>query len=282
MRILLLTSALLLAVPGAATARAQREAIAHPTAPAKIVLRVTSGGGFVTLETNLRALPSFTLYGDGSVIVPGVVPQISPGPALYPLVRSKLNERQVQTLLTRAQQAGLLARRVIDYGDMGAVGVSDGPTTALVVNANGRHVVREAYALGMGAGGGRLSAQQVAARQALARFIARLPLKPSGARYTPHAIAVYVARSTGPAQPGAGQVTWPLKSDLASAGKPLASGVAYRCITVSGKNVKTLIARLREANEQSRWVVRGHAGRTYQVVARPLLPDEPGCHVATK
>jgi len=281
MRILLFTSALLLAVPGAATARAQRAAITHPTAPAKVVLRVTSGGGFVTPETNLRALPSFTLYGDGSVIVPGVIPQISPGPALYPLVRNKLNERQVQALLTRARQAGLLARRVIDYGDMGAVGVSDGPTTTLVVNANGTHVIRQAYALGMGAGGGRLSAQQLGARQALARFLARLPLKLSGARYTPHAIAVYVARSSGPAQAGAGRVTWPLKSDLASAGKPLASGLAYRCITVSGKNVKTLIARLRAANEQSQWVVRGHAGRTYQVVARPLLPDEPGCHVTT-
>lgn len=281
MRILLFTSALLLVVPASASAHARREAITHPTAPAKVVVRVTTGGGFVTPETNLRALPSFTLYGDGTVIVPGVIPQLSPGPALYPLLRHKLSERQVQALLKRAQAAGLLSKRVIDYGNMGSVGVSDGPTTALVVNASGRHVVRQAYALGMGGGSGRLSAQQLAARQALARFIAGLPVKPSGTRYTPHAIAIYVAPSTGPAQAGAGRVTWPLKSNLASAGKPLASGLAYRCITVSGKDVAPLIARLRVANEQSRWVMRGQAGRTYQVVARPLLPDEPACHIAT-
>ena len=281
MRILLLTSALLIAGfsqgPVAATARV---AITHPTAPGKVVLRVSSGGGFVALQTNLRALPSFTLYGDGTVIVPGAVQQIFPGPAIDPLVRSRLSERQVQALLKRARQSGLLARGAIDYGDMGSVGVSDGPTTTLIVNAGGRRVNRQAYALGIGAGG-HLSARQVSARQALARFIAALPSKLSGARYTPHAIAVYVAQTAAPAPAGSGRVVWPLRSDLATAGKPAANGLAYRCITVGGRDVKTLLARLRTANEQSRWAVRGRANRTYQLVVRPLLPDEPGCPVAT-
>jgi hypothetical protein len=241
---------------------------------------VSSGGGFVAPQTNLRALPSFTLYGDGTVIVPGAVPQIFPGPAIDPLVRSRLNERQVQALLKRARQSGLLARGAIDYGDMGSVGVSDGPTTTLIVNADGRRVQRQAYALGITAGG-RLSARQVKARQALARFIAALPVRLSGARYTPHAIAVYVAQPSAPAPAGAGRVVWPLQSDLATAGKPAANGLAYRCITVGGSDVETLLARLRTANEQSQWAVRGRGNRTYQLVMRPLLPDEPGCPVAT-
>ena len=57
---------------------------------------------------------------------------------------------------------------------------------------------------------------------------------------------------------------WPLKSDLATAGKPASNGLAYRCITVSGKDVRTLLARLRTANEQSRWAMRGQP--------RPQLP----------
>jgi hypothetical protein len=284
MRILLLTAVLLIAgvsqASGAAPAGAQRAAITHPAAPAKVVLRVTSGGGFVAPQTNLRALPSFTLYGDGSVIVPGVIVQVFPGPAIYPLVRSRLSERQVQALLRRAQQAGLLGRGAIDYGDMGAVGVSDAPTTTLVVNANGRRVKREAYALGI-AGGSRLSATQVRARQALARFIAKLPRGSTGAGYLPHAIAIYVTRLGSPGQPGSGRVVWPLQSDLATAGKPVASGPAYRCIAVRGRDAKSLLATLRAANEQSRWVMRGHPDRAYQVIARPLLPDEPGCPAGT-
>ena len=64
MRIFLLTVLVLAAAsvtaPGAALATPQRSGIAHPTAPTKVVLRVSSGGGFVTPQTNLRALPSLS------------------------------------------------------------------------------------------------------------------------------------------------------------------------------------------------------------------------------
>jgi hypothetical protein len=246
MRILLLTSVLLLAgfphASGASTARSAGPAIAHPTAPTEIVVRVSSGGGFVAPQASLRALPSFTLYGDGTVIAPGAVIQIFPGPAIYPLVRSKLSEPQMQELLKRARRAGLLARGTIDYGNMGAVGVSDAPTTALVVNAGGRHIDRQAYALSINARAGRLSVKQVRARQALARFIATLPRGLAGVRYVPRAIAVYIAPSSGAARPGTGRVVWPLKSDLATAGRPVSSGLGYRCISVRGQDAKALLA----------------------------------------
>jgi hypothetical protein len=280
MRILLPTAAVLVAtlsgVSGAAVAQTQRGAIAHPTGATDVVLRVSSGGGFVAPQTSLRALPSFTLYGDDTVIVPGAVIQIYPGPAIYPLVRSKLTEHQVQALLQRAGQLGLLARGAIDYGDMGAVGVSDAPTTTLVVNAAGMHVERQAYALGV-ATRGRLSARQIGARRALARFIAKLPEGPSGAQYTPHAIAVYVGPFRGQAQPGAAPIVWPLQSNLATAGKRVSSGLGYRCISVRGEAARTLLATLRKANEQSQWTARSTTNSTYQVIARPLLPDQRDC-----
>ena len=281
MRILFLTTALVIAASSqVAGASATRDVIRHPAAPSGVVLRVTTGGGFVTPATNLRALPSFTLYGDGTVIVPGAIPQIFPGPAIAPLVRKRLNEHQVQVLLKRARRAGLLAPRAIDYGDMGSVGVSDGPTTTLVLNAGGKRVTRQAYALGIAVGAGRLSAEQMTARRALAGFIGTLPRGPSGSRAIPHAIAVYVAPASAQAPAGAGRVVWPLRSDLASAGKPASNGLPYRCITVAGNDVRTLLASLRRANEQTRWALRGRPDRTYEVIARPLLPDEPGCPVA--
>jgi hypothetical protein len=281
MRIVLLTALLLVAAlslgTGVAASHPQRAAIAHPTGARQVVLRVSSGGGFVPVQANLRAMPSFTLYGDGTVIVPGPVIQIYPGPAVTPLNRSKLSERQVQALLKRARAAGLLAPHRIDYGDMGTIGVSDAPTTTLIANAAGRHVTRQAYALGITAAGGRLSPAQAKARKALARFIAGLPQGASAKRYAPHAIAAYVGPYRGQAQPGAKRVVWPLASNLATAGKRVSSGLEYRCIVVGGAGVQKLTATLRKANEQSRWAARAGAKASYQVIARPLLPDERRC-----
>jgi hypothetical protein len=281
MRIALATSMLLVGAlslgAGVAASHPQRGAIVHPTGADKVVLRVSSGGGFVPVQVNLRALPSFTLYGDGSVVVPGPVIQIYPGPAVTPLIRSKLSESQVQALLKRARAAGLLAPRRIDYGDMGTIGISDAPTTTLIANAGDRHVSRQAYALGITAAGGRLSRAQARARKALARFIAALPQGAAGKRYTPHAIAAYVGPYRGQAQPGAKRFVWPLASNLATAGKRVSSGLKYRCIVVRGAGVAKLNATLRKANEQSRWAARSSAKASYQVIARPLLPDERRC-----
>jgi hypothetical protein len=281
MRIPLLTSLLLaaataLASSAAATMR-QTAAIVHPTGASQVVLRVSSGGGFVPVEFNLRALPSFTLYGDGTIIVPGVQIQIYPGPALSPLMRSKLSETQVQALLVRARRAGLLAPGRIDYGDMGAIGISDAPTTTLIVNAAGRHLRREAYALGIDAPAGRLSPAQARARRALATFVAGLPQGLSGGRYTPRGFAVYAGPFRGQPQPGARPVVWPLKRDLATAGKRVSSGLGYRCMSVGGEAAQTLLATLRKANEQSQWTARANTNSTYQVIARPLLPGQRAC-----
>ena len=277
MRIRLFTSLVLAAALPAVASAQTPAAIGHPTRATDVVIRVSSGGGFVPVQVNLRALPSFTLYGDGTLIVPGVVPQTFPGPAISPLIRSKLSERQVQALLQRAQAAGLLAPKAINYGDMGSVGVSDMPTTTLTVNARGRQVTRSAYALGVTGHGGRMSAAQTRARRALARFIAQLPHGLRGAPYAPHAIAAYVGPFPGTPSTGSGRVRWPLASNLATAGKPVSSGLAYRCITVGGKDARSLLAVLRKANEQSRWVARAGAKTVYQLIARPLLPDQRTC-----
>ena len=88
---------------------------------------------------------------------------------------------------------------------------------------------------------------------------------------------MYVAPFRGQAQPGAAPIVWLLGADLATAGKPVSSGLGYRCISIAGKDAKTLAATLRKANEQSRWAARSGAKGLYEVVARPLLPDERGC-----
>ena len=242
-----------------------------------VVLRVSSGGGFVTPKTNLRALPSFTLYGDGSVIVPGPVIQIYPGPALTPLVRSKLDEGAVQAVLARAKAAGLLAPRGIDYGGMGAVGVSDMPTTTLVVNAAGKRFKRQAYALGAPAQGGRLSPAQARARKTLQQFIAGLP-----ARRVRRRFAATCGRRLRRALPRTGAAR--LGADRVAAGEQSRDG-RQACLE---RSRLPLHQRRRRAREDA----AGSAGQGQRAVAlegscrregdlrggRPsLLPDERGC-----
>ena len=155
---------------------------------------------------------------------------MSPGPALAPLLRTRLREPQVQALLRRARAAGLLARGSIDYGDMGSIGISDAPTTTVRLNVAGRRVTREAYALGISAGNGRLPAAQARAREALSAFIAGLPHGLAGSPYVPRSVVVYVQPNNHQAAPGSAIVSWPLSSDLASAGTAMSIG--YRCIAV--------------------------------------------------
>jgi hypothetical protein len=272
----LVAAVALAAAPTAAAEDVGTAAIAHPTSRTAVVVRVASGGGFVAPQATLGAVHAFTLYGDGTVIVPGPVPQISPGPAITPLLRSHLSEHQMQALLLRAKRAGLLAQGTISYGDMGSVGVSDMPTTTVTLNAAGRMFVRRAYALGALAHGNRMPPAQAKARRELAGFIAGLPHGLAGARYVPRGVAVFVTPSSGPAQPGGRPIAWPLATDLATAGKPT-SPTGYRCIAVHGADARRLLTRLRTATNQSRWTAQGKPGTLFALVFRPLLPDEQGC-----
>ena len=64
--------------PGAASS----PSIAHGTGPGDLVLRWGYEGGFTPPEFQLTNLPSFSLYGDGTVVRPGPQIEIYPGPAL--------------------------------------------------------------------------------------------------------------------------------------------------------------------------------------------------------
>ena len=88
------------------------------------------------------------------------------------------------------------------------------------------------------------------------RFVARLPQGLSGGRYAPRGFAVYAGPFRSQPQKGAAPIVWPLKRDLATAGKLVSSGLGYRCMSVTGKPAQILLATLRKANEQSQWTAR--------------------------
>jgi hypothetical protein len=158
---LLLSVAGLLLVPGAALAQSpaaspaadcvpgQVGTIDHPTGCTDIVLQMDSMGGFVPLEWNLIATPSFTLYGNNVAIfrpqpADGMFP--GPGEPQVPLQQATLTPEQVDALLTYALGPGGLANANAEYFNPL---IADAPTTVFTIDAGGVDKTVSATALGM-------------------------------------------------------------------------------------------------------------------------------------
>ncbi len=262
------------AVGGKSTPSGEPGSIAHPIGPTDVVLQVGEGGGFVAPQFAVRQIPSFTLLGDGTVLTPGAVPEIFPGPAVAPIFKAKLNEEEVQALLRRATDAGLMDTTAPDYGDMGSVGIADAGTTTVTIHAGGADHSVAAYALSTDGGSG-LSAAQVAARKALSAFVAELP-SPSGATaYAPSSYTAYIGKPTSTPQAGASPVVWPGAGDLATIGS--SSPTDMRCVEVTGVDATALGEALAKANDQTQWVASSSTNATFSLTVRPGIPGDVGC-----
>ena len=193
----------------------------------------------------------------------------------------KLDEAAIQTLLGQAQSAGLLAPGTIDYGDMGSIGVSDMPSTNVTLTTDGATVSHDAYALTFAptdAPASSLTKAQLDARAALRGFVALTEQPdPAAAPYTPERLAVWVAAA--PAQPADGSepVVWPLATGPLVAQAAGAEGLDYHCSVVEGADVAPLVDAVMKAPPNAQWIAGADRNATFQVVVRPLLPDEPGC-----
>ena len=265
-------------IVGATTSTSLTDPPAHPTGSDQVVLRVTDGGGFVPVEYNLTSTPEFTLYGNGRVIVSGPVIAIYPGPALPNLQTTIIPEEAVSSILSAAQEAGLL-QNGIDYGQPSITDVS---TTTFVVNVGGKTYQSDVYALGMEAGASGLTMGQQQARATLQDFRGKLadltafvssPMSWSPYEYT--SLAVYsqpvdTTAGTDSTDIMPGRLDWPL-DDLSTLGAPVDPG--YRRVVVTGQDLLTLQqkAPLAKANAITQWT---SAGRDYHLYFRPLLPDE--------
>ena len=113
-------------------------AIAHPTGPSDVVLRIEETGGLMPVESSLTYTPTFTLYGDGTVIWRDnlAMPPASSDNLIRPtpLLTTRLDEGSLQALLAEAIGPGNLGVAVGPYNElMGA----DIPSTIFTINAGG-------------------------------------------------------------------------------------------------------------------------------------------------
>ncbi len=256
--------------------------IEHPTGADQLVLRVEYQGGFVPYEYNLKRVPSWSLYGDGTVIVEGPVIEIYPGPALPNLLAFTLTEEAVQTILEAAQDAGLMD------GDAsyGYPCIADAADTVFTVNAGGTTSVVSAYALelsDLGMEPGDCGDVDTAAREKLAEFNRMLgdlqSWLPEGSigpeeSYEPTEMRVFVLPYQGEPELPQAETEWPLSEPLVAFGEPVADGNDARCGVVSGDDLAELLPLAQQANELTPWT---SGGEQYRLVFRPLLPDEHTC-----
>lgn len=254
-------------------------ALEHPTGPEELVVRVTVGGGFVPMEFNLTELPAFSLYGDGTVVVPGPQIAIFPGPALPNLLERHVTEQGIQRILQAARAAGLQGPE----RNLRVDRVADAPTTTFTVVAEGEVHTTSAYALGIDAGpGGEGDDQDEIRRQlrvfqedltGLAEWMPGEVSEEQPYEYERLRLFVRPGRPAAEEELEQAEVQWPLDVSLAAFGEPHGQ-TGYRCGVVEGDRLEQLLPQAEQANQLTPWV---SDEEVYSLLFRPLLPDEAGC-----
>jgi len=197
--------------------------IQHPTGTDQLVLRVETGGGFTAPEFQLRLIPEFSLYGDGTIVTPGPQIEIYPPPALPSVQTQPVSEDGVQAILQAAIDAGIDTDH--DMTDMGSTMVADAATTTFTISVNGTTNSFGVYALGMFDGNcpQGMAQKECDARTSLSSFVTQLAdlqtWLPSGSlgettAYEPSGSRVYVGDVRRDADLAQQKVTWLLNPQV--------------------------------------------------------------------
>ena len=232
-------------------------------------------------EYTLGTTPFWSLFGDGTLIVPGPQIEIYPGPALPNLTATPVSEDGIQAILQAAEDAGLMDGDQ-NYVDMC---IADAATTVFTTTADGTTSVVSAYALDAGQPSGTCGdGKDAAARAKLAAFQAKLTdlqsWLPAGSLgterpYDPTEMRVDVLPYQGDTELPQEAIAWPLDAPLDGFGETVPNApAATRCGVVTGEDLTTLLAAAKDANALTPWT---SGGTEYQLIFRPLLPDEHTC-----
>ena len=255
--------------------------IDHSTDGHDVLVRVAFEGGFVPLEWTYRSLPSFSLYGDGTLVLPGAQIELYPGPALPSISTRPVTEEGIQTTLEEA--LGSIQGVPDEMLDMGSVGLADVPTTVITIRAGDVDRTIKVYGLSeLTERPQHMSAEEFQARGQLQQLVTKLEglatWLPDGSlgtetSYEGSGARLFVSeyrKGDLPQEP----ITWPLQEDLHRFGDGAIGSETYRCGIVEGTEWTTLREAASQANELTPW---SESGARFSILFRPLLPDERGC-----
>lgn len=254
--------------------------IEHPTGAGNVVLRLAYEGGFVPVEYNLTQIPSFTLYGNGTIVLPGPQIELYPGPALPAVNQRPVSEEGVQAIIQAALDAGL-GDGDRDYSDFASTMVADASTAVFTLSAGGKTVRASVYALAeLPEKPNGMTQDEFEARAALSDLEQRLTALeqwlPEGSlgaeeQFAADGYRLFVGRYRPvdgfPLEPA----DWPLSTPL-TAGTDDTAG--YACRAVIGEDWTAIEPLARQADQLTPWT---STGKRFSVLFRPVLPDETGC-----
>jgi hypothetical protein len=255
--------------------------IDHSTDGHDVLVRVAFEGGFVALEWTYRSLPSFSLYGDGTLVLPGAQIELYPGPALPAVSTRTMTEDGIQATL---KEVFALIQGVPDEMlDMASVGMADVPTTVITVHAGDVDRTIKVYGLSeLTERPERMSDEEFRARGQLQELVTKLAglgtWLPDGSlgtetMYEGSGARLFVSEYRKVDLPQA-PIRWPLGDNLGRFGEMAAGSDTYRCGVVEGAEWATVHEAASQANELTPWT---EAGARFSILFRPLLPDEKGC-----
>lgn len=257
------------------------DGIDHSTAPDDVLVRIEFEGGFTPIEWTYTNIPSFALFGDGTLVLPGAQIEIYPAPALPAISARRVSEPGIQAILEEILDA--LATIPADVNDLGFMYAADVPTTVITVSAGGVDRTIRAYGLAeLTERPEGMPEEEYRARVRLQELVTKLgtletwlpegSLGPESA-YEASGARLFVGKYRKvdlPQDPS----PWPLEGALATFGETTDDLGLFRCGVVEGSDWTTVHQAASRANQLTPWT---EAGKRFSILFRPLLPDENGC-----
>lgn len=238
------------------------------TQPDDVLLTVTDEGGFTSVEMILSRHPRYVLQADGRLYAPGAVMAIYPGPMLTPVFVGTVDDATLENILDLVRATGLPDTDGLE-DTTAASHVADATTTVITYfDGTGEHVL-SVYAVG-------IAMDQSDLAQATAELVEAIDRAAAGLTdvrgYKPTKIEIRTGDNLAMADPEfRSTLPWPLA--IAPSEIP-ESNYGWRCVVVEGPPATDLLEIFGAANQATVWE---YEGTEYPLIARGLLPGEPGC-----
>jgi hypothetical protein len=237
--------------------------------PDDVILTISDEGGFAPVEMILGRHPRYVLQADGRLYAPGVVPMIYPGPMLTPIFVGTVDDATMQEILRLVDEAGLpeIDGRIED--DAATNMVADATTTVITYFDGATEHTLSVYALG-------IALESSDQAQAAAALVDAVDLAngsfADATEYQPTRIEIRTGAGLALADEEFRTVKpWPLA--ISPAEMPEGAH-GWRCVVVEGPPATDLLTVFGEANQATAW---DHEGTQVPLIARGLMPGEPGC-----
>ena len=244
-----------------------------------LFVSIEVGGGFVPQGHDFRQPPTAVIYSDGQAFSAGAITLQFPGPAVLPVMQSRITAGQLEDVAEAAEKAGLT-----EPWDYGQPPIADAPTTTITVVIDGQTHTASIEALQEApAERGQevapppgMSEESVEARRKAREFVdfvGSMLGRGEGAEYEPERYRVLpLPVDRNEPSPGAEEG---IEAQLKDWPFPHIALVANECVAVTGPDAVNFRQTLRDANELTRW--QTESGELYNLAIRPVLPHEPDC-----